>query len=151
MKSTATISTATETNFTRVHFETAHDLSSIEEAALRTEPDYAACAQRLQDPDTVRLLHAAMGLATESAELVDMLKKHIFYGKPLDWANAIEEMGDASWYQRIGCDVAGVTFLEMLLINVRKLRERFPDKFTEEAALARDLDTERRILEGGQA
>lgn len=136
------------TNFTQVHFETALDMSAIEDAALRTEPDYSNAIERLTDRRTVRLLHAAMGLATEAGEFVDMLKKHIFYGKPIDAANAVEEMGDVSWYQRIGCDALETSFTEMLLRNVRKLKHRFPEKFTEKNANERDLAGERKILEG---
>jgi NTP pyrophosphatase (non-canonical NTP hydrolase) len=116
--------------------------------ALRTEPEYGAAVERLQDPRTVRLLHVAMGLCTEAGEFLDVLKKHIFYGKPIDDVNLVEELGDTSWYQRIGCDALEITFTEMLLRNVRKLRARFPEKFTEANANERDLDTERRILEG---
>lgn len=44
------------------------------------------------------LLHCATGLVTESAELVDAIKKHVFYGKPLDVVNIKEEIGDLLWY-----------------------------------------------------
>lgn len=143
-------SIAKSTDFTNVHFETDKDLESITAAALRTEPEYTAAISRLKDPNTVRLLHAAMGMCTESAELLDMLKKHIFYGKPIDKVNAVEEIGDASWYQRIGCDALSVEYAEMLLINVRKLKKRFPVQFNEHAAVNRDLDKERDVLEGGK-
>jgi hypothetical protein len=116
--------------------------------ALRTEPSYEGATERLAQGQTIRLLHAAMGMCTESAEFLDMLKKHIFYGKPIDGPNAIEEMGDATWYQRIGCDVLETAFIEMLERNVRKLRARFPEKFMEANALNRNLDAEREILEG---
>lgn len=52
-----------------------------------------------------RLLHAAIGLCTESGELLDAYKKHIFYGKPLDHVNIKEELGDICWYMAIVCDV----------------------------------------------
>lgn len=47
------------------------------------------------------LLHCATGLVTESAELVDAIKKHVFYGKPLDVVNIKEELGDLLWYVAI--------------------------------------------------
>lgn len=116
--------------------------------ALRTEPEYEGALQRLQDVRTVRLLHVAMGLATEAAEFVDMLKKHIFYGKPIDETNALEELGDVTWYERIGIDALETTYAEILERNVAKLRHRFPEKFSEEKAANRDLIGERKILEG---
>lgn len=119
--------------------------------AVRTDltPDqYLIAAKRIVDnPRTLRLLHVAMGLCTEAGEFMDMLKKHVFYGKPLDLTNAIEELGDSSWYLRIGCDGLEIQFLEMLERNVRKLKARYPEKFTEKCATVRDLETERRILE----
>lgn len=140
---------AAASDFEKVSFETTKDLAACTVAALRTEPDYALPCARLKDPNTVRLLHAAMGMVTESAELLDMLKKHIFYGKPIDKTNALEELGDASWYQRIGLESINADIAEMLLVNIRKLRARFPERFTENAALNRDLYTERTVLEGG--
>ena len=52
-----------------------------------------------------RIIHAIMGLATEAGELIDALKKHVFYGKPIDEKNLIEECGDVMWYLVILCDV----------------------------------------------
>jgi NTP pyrophosphatase (non-canonical NTP hydrolase) len=127
--------------------------------ALRTEPDLKAywhaagrVAQGIaQDsPGTnylkLRLLHVGMGLATESGEFMDALKRHIFYGKELDKTNLIEELGDVTWYLRIACDVLGVSLAEVIQKNVDKLRKRFPDKFTEDKAVNRDLEGERATL-----
>lgn len=118
--------------------------------ALRTEPDYSQAAARLSDPRTVRLLHAAIGMATEAGEFLDMLKKHIFYGKSVDKVNAVEEIGDSTWYERIACDELQVGYLEMIAINVKKLRKRFPEKFTEQEAVNRDIAAERVVLEGAE-
>lgn len=94
-----------------------------------------------------RLLHAGIGLATESAEFLDQLKKHVFYGKPLDKVNLAEEIGDLQWYMAVACDALGVTMEELQERNIEKLTARYPEKFTMEAAENRDLDAERAILE----
>jgi NTP pyrophosphatase (non-canonical NTP hydrolase) len=104
--------------------------------------------ERLSQPDTIRMLHSAMGLCTESAEFLDMLKKHIFYGKPLDLVNAKEEIGDSMWYVAIAVDVLQTTLDEVMTVNISKLKARYPEKFTEHHAENRDLETERNILEG---
>jgi len=44
--------------------------------------------------------------------------------------------------------IHGFDFEVVLYKNIEKLKARFPDKFTEEAALNRDLVKERKILEG---
>lgn len=126
-------------------------LDRITDDAVRTEPsteNYTKALVRLSDPRTIRLLHAAMGLCTEAGEFVDQLKKHIFYGKPLDTVNLMEELGDSTWYERIALDALETNYLEMLRRNVAKLKARFPEKFTEENANNRDLNKERNILEG---
>src|SRR5262249_12605893 len=104
--------------------------------------------ERLQDTGTVRLLHAMIGLCTESGEIQDQLKKHIFYGKPIDTTNLVEEMGDLFWYLGIMANTLGVSFEEIMAKNNAKLRARYGDKFTETAALNRNLNAERNILEG---
>lgn len=121
-------------------------LASVEVAAERTDADYTVVVQRLQNPALVRLLHVAMGLATETGEFVDQLKKHIFYGKPLDKTNLAEELGDLTWYMRIAFATLDTGMLEILLRNVEKLRVRYPDKFTEQNALERDLTAEAKTL-----
>lgn len=106
-----------------------------------------AMISRLSDPKVIRLLHGAMGLSTEAGELLDMLKKHIFYGKPLDLVNAAEEIGDSMWYAGLVIDVLQTTFDEILTVNINKLKLRYPEKFTESAAIHRNTDAERQLLE----
>jgi len=122
-------------------------IEELTQEAVRTEPDYAECIARLKDPSTVRLLHVAMGLVTESAEFLDVFKKYIFYGKPIDKVNLKEELGDSTWYQRIACDELHTNILEEMVRNVRKLRARYPEKFEMSQAITRDLVKEREILE----
>lgn len=108
--------------------------------SLRTEsPNYYP-----QDP---RIIHAAIGLVTESGELIDALKKAMFYGKKLDLTNIKEEAGDILWYLAILFDALGTDFDTEQARVIAKLKARFPEKFTEEKAENRDLVTERAILE----
>lgn len=113
--------------------------------ALRTESDRAL--PPLTGPILPRLLHAGLGLSTESGEFLDALKKHIFYGKPLDHTNLLEEVGDLLWYCAIALDTLGGDFPSVMEQNIAKLRARFPTKFSEDAALTRNLAAERSILE----
>ena len=114
---------------------------------LRTESsDLNLIAERLSKPETIRLLHAAMGLATEAGEIVDMLKKHIFYGKSLDMVNAMEEVGDSMWYAGVAIDVLQTTMNDVLTKNIEKLKLRYPEKFTEHHAINRDVIAERNFF-----
>ena len=116
--------------------------------AVRTDCEYTPeMEQRVLA--SLRLLHASMGLVTEAGELMDMLKKHIFYGKQLDCVNAIEECGDAEWYIALALDEMKQTMNEVLTLNIQKLRRRYPDKFTSECAIERNVESERVLLETG--
>jgi len=108
--------------------------------AIRTEsPNFFAPNQRV--------LHAAIGCVTESGEMLDALKKSIFYGKPLDVVNVKEEAGDLLWYLAILFDELDTDFETEMTRVINKLKARFPDKFTEDNAFNRDLSTERKVLE----
>ena len=89
-----------------------------------------------------RLLHGAMGLCTEAGEFQDQLKRHIYYGAELDLVNLNEEIGDMLYYVAILCDTLGLTIEQVMEANSAKLRERYPEKFTEHNALNRDAKKE---------
>jgi NTP pyrophosphatase (non-canonical NTP hydrolase) len=128
------------------------DSKTYQKNALVTEArDLGPVKERLQDTRNVRLLHAAMGLSTEAAEFTDMMKKAIFYGKPVDEVNLKEEVADLCWYCAIALDALGSSFEEVMATNIAKLKARYGDKFTEAAAIERDLDKEREILENNPA
>jgi len=95
----------------------------------------------------IRLLHASTGLNTEAGEFADAMKKHIFYGTPLDDINLIEELGDILWYIHLAADELNVSIEEIMDVNNKKLTARYGTVFSKEKATERDLDTEREILE----
>lgn len=105
--------------------------------------------QRLRD--CAGILHAILGIATESAELADAFLKHIKDGEPLDKVNLLEEFGDLDWYKVYGLSVLGYTNEQCQDRNIEKLESRYKQKqFSEAAANNRDLETERKILEDVQ-
>lgn len=117
-------------------------------AAIVTESvDFEAIRGQFTDRN-IRLLHGAIGVATEGGELLDAIKKAIFYGRGLDVINFKEEVFDIMWYLAIICDALGTTFEEGMETNIAKLKARYGDKFSQQAALNRDLAAERLILEG---
>lgn len=94
-----------------------------------------------------RLFHGAVGIITEATEVAEGLKK-VFDGQKADTTNLMEEVGDLSWYEAILVDSLNGDLEQVMERNVAKLKARFPDKFTSEDALNRDLEKERAILEG---
>lgn len=122
-------------------------------ATRRTDPDDGyepggGITERLRTARMARLLHYAMGVCTEAGELLDAVKKAAIYGRPLDKTNIVEELGDGDWYRARLLDLLGVDPAEVRRVNIEKLRKRYPDGFTEEAAVERDLAGEREVLEG---
>ena len=101
---------------------------------------------RLAQEGLVRLLHATMGVSTEAGELLDAVKKHVFYGKPLDRVNLFEEVGDIFWYLAILADELGFDFESAMEKNIHKLQARYQGKFSEHLAQHRDLQRERETL-----
>lgn len=97
--------------------------------------------------ETTDSLHCVIGIVTEAGELMDAFKKHIFYGKAFDTVNAGEEIADIMWYIANFCRINNLDFENLLQNNIDKLRIRFPDKFTQENAINRNLEAERKELE----
>jgi|ERR1044071_6631229 NTP pyrophosphatase (non-canonical NTP hydrolase) len=93
------------------------------------------------------LIHACMGINTESGELTDALKKFLFYCKPLDMVNVVEEIGDLLWYIAILCEYTGLSMEEIMEKNINKLKVRYPLKFSTDNANNRNLEAERNSLE----
>lgn len=124
----------------------------IEDCMRTLSSDYKTIAKRLSNPETIDLLHAAMGMVTEAGEIMDMMKRHVFYGKDLDLVNLEEELGDSNWYQSVAIHATRMkghqtSWEKIWNKNIEKLKARFPEKFTTEKALERDLKLERIILE----
>ncbi len=124
--------------------------SEYQELAAKTEAPVDKAIVMLSGKRQARLLHGALGCSTESGELLDALKKHIFYQKPLDTGNLFEECGDIMWYVAIICNEMQWPLEEVMSANIRKLQARYPDKFTTKAAVQRDLFAEQQAMSGGE-
>lgn len=75
------------------------------------------------------LLTGAIGLASETGEFSEIVKKCIFQGKPLDNETKFHckrELGDIMWYWVNSCRALGLDPNEVLAENVEKLKARYP-------------------------
>ena len=93
------------------------------------------------------LLHGVLGLITEAAELAEVLKKQHAYGKPIDRVNLKEELGDVLWYLPLLCRALDTDMESIAEMNIAKLKLRYPNKFSKEDAITRNLTAERGLLE----
>ena len=109
------------------------DPKEYQRQALRTECDQEAALKRMVEAQTfrltfnpIRLNHAALGLCTEAAELARRVEHWLYYGRPLDRAGILEELGDVLWYAAQACDVLGTDLGTVMAANLRKLEARYP-------------------------
>lgn len=106
-------------------------------ALTKERKGYDKVAERITTGSSGQLLHGAIGIAGEAGELLDAVKKHILYGKELDKANILEEIGDLAWYMAIALESVGSSFEEVMQLNHDKLEKRYPGGFTEALAQLR--------------
>lgn len=114
---------ARKTNINRLY------ANDYQKEALRT-----ASGMNQQYP---MVLNGVLGLAGESGECVDMLKKHLFQGHPLDKEHMAKELGDVAWYLAVTAHAIGYKLEDVLQMNVDKLRARYPRGFDPEQSLHR--------------
>lgn len=89
-------------------------------------------------PEKAHLMHMAVGIAGEAGELLDAIKKHVMYGKPLDLENVEEELGDIEFYMQNLRDALRLTREQVIAANVAKLSKRYAaGKFTNAQAQQR--------------
>ena len=89
--------------------------------------DFVALADRLVELDREganieRLTTAGVGLAAESGEFLEIVKKMVFQGKPWNDANRehlIIELGDIMWYVAQATQSLGVSFEDVIATNVK--------------------------------
>ena len=96
--------------------------------------DFVALSDRLVELDRQginieRLLTGAVGLSAEAGELMEIVKKLIFQGKPVNDETIFHmkrEMGDVMWYIMQVLMALDVDIEEIVAMNVEKLQKRYP-------------------------
>ena len=96
--------------------------------------------------DQVQLLHATMGLVTESAEVLDLLKKHYAHNHPLNHNKVKDELADVFHYPTMVCNILGIDIEVLMNINHAKLSIRYPDGYTHDRANNRDIEAEQKAI-----
>ena len=89
------------------------------------------------DDSIGRVVHAAVGVAGEGGELLDAAKKAWIYGAELDTDNILEECGDCLFYLVALLHECGFDLEDAMKYNLLKLAKRYPEGYTDEAAITR--------------
>ncbi len=72
------------------------------------------------------VLLGAIGLAGETGEVCDHLKKVIFHGNSPDRDHLVKELGDVMWYLTVIARTNEISLEEVLQKNIVKLCGRYP-------------------------
>lgn len=100
-----------------------------------TVNDYQKQAMASLNPALSRkdiLINGVMGLCGEAGEAIDIVKKHLHQGHPLDREALAKELGDIAWYLAETAYALDIPLEDVLQANIRKLQERYPHGFTAE-------------------
>lgn len=87
-------------------------------------------------------------LYDEVSKLQDLVKKHVAYNKPINEDLEYKYLTNIFELLFGLCDNYVLDVETGLERNIAKLKKRFPDKFDENLAINRDVEAERKILEG---
>lgn len=98
-----------------------------------------ADGERVED-DPFKALLAGAG------DALDTVKRSLFYGIDLDEAVFGRHFGTMLAALRIMARDCGWDMTDLQVANIAKLSSRYPEKFTTEAAINRDIEAEREVL-----
>ncbi len=85
--------------------------------------------------------NGVLGLAGESGECCDIVKKYKYQGHELDKEHLKDELGDVLWYIAETASGLNITLEEIALYNLNKLHKRYHgDKFSKEDSINRKED-----------
>jgi NTP pyrophosphatase (non-canonical NTP hydrolase) len=113
------------------------DFTKYQQAAAQT-----ARGSVDMDSQKTRVSVAAMGLAGETGEVVDALKKWVGHDHPFNRDEIVKEMGDVLWYLAELGTALDITLDEVAEKNEAKLRLRYPDGFTVAQSITRTAESE---------
>ena len=105
-----------------------------------TANEYQRQAMALLNPALNRkdvLINGVMGLCGESGEAIDIVKKHLHQGHPLDKEKLAKELGDIAWYLAETAYALDIPLEQILRMNLEKLKNRYPEGFSTERSMNR--------------
>ena len=103
--------------------------------------DYQRQAMTTLNPKLSRkdvLLNGVMGLCGEAGEAIDLVKKHLHQGHPLDKERLAKELGDIAWYLAETAYALDLPLETILRGNLEKLKKRYTEGFSSEQSIHRE-------------
>jgi NTP pyrophosphatase (non-canonical NTP hydrolase) len=89
-------------------------------------------------PRDCHLIHMVLGVSGEAGELLDAIKKHAIYRKPIDLVNIVEELGDIEFYLEGIRQALNLDREQIIKNNMMKLSKRYSQStYSDEEAQSR--------------
>lgn len=101
---------------------------------------YQEKAQRTSNPGLSRkdhLLNGLLGLAGETGECCDLVKKNFYQDRREIETKLLDELGDVLWYVAETAAAIGISLDQVAEHNLQKLSARYPEGFDPEKSLHR--------------
>ena len=104
--------------------------------------DFSQISRKSNNP-----METLIRIVKHTCSLLDMLKKKLYYNKPIDLSNFSDLSKKLFNTLCLFCEMNNIETELILDTNIAKLKARYGEKFSSEKAINRDLTTERLILE----
>ena len=99
----------------------------------------------LQTADTsdrwTLFVNGVLRISEEAGEVTDMYKEMKFQGHNYVTGDFIREVGDVLWYAAVILYALGFTMEDAMKMNIEKLQERYPEGFSIERSINRNVET----------
>jgi NTP pyrophosphatase (non-canonical NTP hydrolase) len=99
---------------------------------------YQELASRTANEHDGELVNYGLGIAGESGEVADIIKKHMVHGHDLNKQELLKELGDVLWYVSNIARISGLPLELVAQTNINKLKRRYPEGFSTERSVNRD-------------
>ena len=83
------------------------------------------------------LTHAVLGLASEAGEVAGIFQK-TYQGHEADTEHIKKELGDCLWMIAEACEALEFDLGDVMMTNIEKLKDRYPEGFSVERSLHRE-------------
>lgn len=108
-----------------------------------TMNEYQELAQRTSNPALTQeehLLNAMLGLAGETGECCDLVKKGLYQDGREIRDKLFDELSDVMWYIAEAAAAMGFEMDAIAEHNIEKLKRRYPEGFAAERSLHREAE-----------
>lgn len=107
----------------------------------------------IKHDEQIKLIHGIVGMISECGELGEQLGNWLFFGGELQVFGKdgmVEEFGDFRWYQTEALEALKVSDDEVETLNIQKLAARYGERYSDFAAVNRDVEKEHEALGGSR-